>query len=110
MAGPGNVPLAETAAGRTLLGLVGLVGRDLPRSEVMAWLTSCPVKAPEARRLTIHASHWDAISRKAGVVGGLDHRQQRLDRYAADTVRVAEDGVRSRDVADARIPPCHGQV
>jgi hypothetical protein len=102
MAGPGNVPLAETAAGRTLLGLIGLVGSDLPRSEVMAWLTSCPIIAPEAHRRAIHPSHWDAISRKAGVVGGLDQWEQRLDRYAAEMERLAEDGIRSGDMADAR--------
>lgn len=102
MAGPGNVPLAETAAGRTLLGLIGMVGSDLPRSEVMAWLTSCPIIAPEAHRRAVHPSHWDAISRKSGVVGGLDQWNQRLDRYADEMERLAEDGIRSGDMADAR--------
>ena len=72
MAGPGNVNLIDTAAGRTLLGLMRLVGRDLPRSELMAWITSCPIAAPGEPRPAIQPSHWDAISRKAGVVGGLD--------------------------------------
>ncbi|MDO8751543.1 MAG: PD-(D/E)XK nuclease family protein, partial [Dehalococcoidia bacterium] len=102
MAGPGNVPLAETAAGRTLVGLVRLVGSDFPRSEVMAWLTGCPVVAPEAPRQSIQPSHWDAISRKAGVVGGLAQWQQRLERYAAEMERLAEEGLGREDVSEAR--------
>ena len=102
MAGPGNVPLAETAVGRTLLGLVRLVGSDLPRSEVMAWLTGCPVISPRTPRLTIHPSNWDAISRKAGVVGGLGQWEQRLDRYAAEMERLAEEAVRVGEVSEAR--------
>ncbi len=102
MAGPGNVPLAETAAGRTLLGLVRLVGTDLPRSEVMAWLTSCPVIAPGAHPQTIQPSSWDGISRKAGVVGGPDQWEQRLNRYGAEMERLAEEGIRLEEVSEAR--------
>ena len=110
MAGPGNMSLAETAAGRTLLGLVRLVGRDLPRSEVMAWLTSCPVIAPGAPTRNIHPSNWDAISRKAGVVGGLDQWEQRLDRYAGDMERLAEEGLRLGDMTGARTSRLRGEA
>ena len=102
MAGPGNVPLSETAAGRTLLGLVRLVGTGLPRSDVMGWLTGCPVVNPEAPRQPIQPSHWDAISRRAGVVGGLEQWQQRLDRYAMEMERSAEDGFKREQVSEAR--------
>jgi len=110
MAGPGNVNLIDTAAGRTLLGLMRLVGRDLPRSELMAWLTSCPIAAPGEPRPAIQPSHWDAISRKAGVVGGLDQWEQRLDRYAGDMERLAEEGLRSGDMPDARTARLEGEA
>jgi len=110
MAGPGNVPLAETAAGRTLLGLIRLVGSDLPRSEVMAWLTSCPIIAPESHRLKIQPSHWDSISRKAGIVAGLDQWEQRLDRYAAEMERLVDEGVRSGDMPEARMSRLKGEA
>ena len=110
MAGPGNVNLIDTAAGRTLLGLMRLVGRDLPRSELMAWLTSCPIAAPGESRPAIQPSHWDAISRKAGVVGGLDQWEQRLDRYAGDMERLAEEGLRLGDMPDARTARLEGEA
>ena len=109
MAGPGNVPLAETTAGRILLGLARLVGSALLRSEVMAWLNSCPVKDPEAHGPIFHPSNWDVISRKAGVVKGLDQWEQRLDRYANDMERLAEEGVRSGDMPEARVTRLKGE-
>jgi hypothetical protein len=102
MAGPGNVPLSETATGRTLLGLVRLVGSDLPRSALMAWLTGCPVAPPGLPRQSIQLSHWDAISRKAGVVGGLAQWQQRLEHYAAGMESLAEGGLGREEVSEGR--------
>lgn len=102
MAGPGNVPLAETAAGRTLLGLIRLVGSDLPRSALMAWLTGCPIVHQGGHRRSIQPSRWDAISREAGVVEGLAQWEQRLGRYAAELERLAEEGLRREEVTEAR--------
>ena len=48
IAGPSTERLAATPVGRMLKGIVDLAGSDLPREEVMRWLTSCPVKPPAA--------------------------------------------------------------
>ncbi len=102
MAGPGNVPLAETAAGRTLLGLVRLVGSDLPRNALMAWLTGCPIVPQGGHRRSIQPSRWDAISRQAGVIGGLAQWEQRLGRHAAELERLAEESLEREEVTEAR--------
>ena len=80
IAGPSTERLAATPVGRMLKGIVDLVGSDLPREEVMRWLTSCPVKPPAAG---FSPSRWDAISREAGVVVGIDQWRDRLANYAA---------------------------
>ena len=80
IAGPSTERLAATPVGRMLKGIVDLVGSDLPREEVMRWLTSCPVKPPSAG---FSPSRWDAISREAGVVVGIDQWRDRLANYAA---------------------------
>ena len=80
IAGPSTDRLAATPVGRMLKGIVDLVGSDLPREEVMRWLTSCPVKPPSAG---FSPSRWDAISREAGVVVGIDQWRDRLANYAA---------------------------
>ena len=80
IAGPSTERLAATPVGRMLKGIVDLAGSDLPREEVMRWLTSCPVKPPSAG---FSPSRWDAISREAGVVVGIDQWRDRLANYAA---------------------------
>ena len=80
IAGPSTERLAATPVGRMLKGIVDLVGSDLPREEVMRWLTSCPVKPPAAG---FSPSRWDAISREAGVVVGIDQWRDRLANHAA---------------------------
>jgi hypothetical protein len=102
VAGPGNVPLAETAAGRTLLGLVRLAESDLPRGALMAWLAGCPIVSPGAPRRLIQPSRWDAISRQAGVIKGAAQWEQRLERYAAELERLAEEGLSREEVTEAQ--------
>ena len=80
IAGPSTERLAATPVGRMLKGIVDLAGSDLPREEVMRWLTSCPVKPPAAG---FSPSRWDAVSREAGVVVGIDQWRDRLANYAA---------------------------
>ena len=88
MAGPGRKSLGDTAAGRALTGLLklaaGLRSNDeLRRDDVMAWLTGCPIRRPqEIDRAAFSPSRWDAISRKAGVVRGLEQWRGRLSAYA----------------------------
>jgi hypothetical protein len=92
MAGPGGVTLRETAAGRTLLGLMGLADGALPRDAAMDWLTGCPVWPPDGvARRSFSPSRWDALSREAGIVGGAAQWQDRLERHAREMERRAEE-------------------
>ncbi|MDE0196736.1 MAG: PD-(D/E)XK nuclease family protein [Caldilineaceae bacterium] len=84
IAGPSTQRLAATPVGRMLKGIVDLAGSGLPREDVMRWLTSCPVK-PSSRGFS--PSRWDAISREAGVVAGIEQWRDRLASYAASQQR-----------------------
>ena len=101
-AGPGTVPLSDTAVGRTLTGLVGLADGELPRDTVMEWLTGCPVSPPQLPGGVFHASQWDAISRRAGVVRGLEQWQTRLDMHATRMERLVESEVPREGLSEAR--------
>ena len=88
VAGPGQKTLGETAAGRTLLGLLRLSAslnteHPLRRDEVMGWLTGCPIRTPSGlRREEFSPAAWDAISRRAGVIAGINQWRARLGAYA----------------------------
>ena len=97
-AGPTAGRLGSTPVGRMVKGMVDLAGGDLPRDEVMRWLTSCPVKSTTAG---FRPSRWDAISRDAGVVGGIEQWDERLRRYAARQDRAASD--QSDDIPEAKL-------
>ena len=87
-AGPTAGRLGSTPVGRMVKGMVDLAGGDLPRDEVMRWLTSCPVKSAASG---FRPSRWDAISRDAGIVGGIEQWRDRLARYAGRQERTADD-------------------
>ena len=91
VAGPDPSPLSQTAVGRALTGLMKLAGSDFARDDVMSWLTGCPVKPPGTPASRFVPSRWDAISRKAGVVRGLEQWDLRLAAYADNLERRADD-------------------
>lgn len=67
--GPAVRTLAQTAAGRVLLGLLRLPAERFSRRAVVAWLDSGPIlEAPGGDRAP--APRWDALSRAVGVVAG----------------------------------------
>ena len=109
VAGPGTGLLRNTASGRTLMGLLDLADGEFPRARVMAWLTGCPVHpkdVPEA----FNPSTWDALTRRAGIVGGLEQWRDRLDQYAkaieSDTAsRLARD-----EISEARANILHQEA
>lgn len=113
VAGPDPTPLSQTAVGRALSGMMNLAGSDFARDDVMVWLTGCPVKPPGTPAARFVPSRWDAISRRAGVVRGLEQWESRLAAFAANQERQAEgeergeiqpyqaDGLR-RDASAAR--------
>jgi ATP-dependent helicase/nuclease subunit B len=71
----GGRPISESFAGRGLLGLLHLQGRFFARGAVLNWLSSLP-HGGEGPSL----AQWDRISRKAGVVRGVDQWRDRLRR------------------------------
>ena len=97
-AGPTAGRLGSTPVGRTVKGMVDLAGGDLPRDEVMRWLTSCPVKSTASG---FRPSRWDAISRDAGVVGGIEQWDERLKRYAERQEWAAND--QNEDIPEAKL-------
>ncbi len=102
LAGPGRDLLADTPAGRTIQGLLDIPGNDFRRDEVMEWLTGCPVKARTSTNEEFSPSQWDAISRDAGVVAGLDQWRERLASYAEFTRDGADQGQRDESISEAR--------
>ena len=102
MAGPGRDTLASTGVGRTLLGLLNLSKGEFRRSDVMAWLTGCPVSPPSGRTPGFNPSHWDSLTRKAGIVGGLDQWRDRLTTHSAQLLDDADRRERAEEITGAR--------
>ena len=74
--GQGVQTLAQTAAGRALLGAFGLVDHDFRRDDVLGWLASAPLLQSDGRWVPL--ARWDRLSRRAGVVGGVEQWTTRL--------------------------------
>jgi len=70
--------LADSVAGRTLLGALSLGDRDLRRSEVMAFAAGAPMRFGGR---PVPAAAWERISRAAGVVAGAPQWNARLARH-----------------------------
>ena len=83
--GPGIRTLAATVPGTTLLGALALPDHGFRRDAVMAWLASAPVLEPATGR-PVPGAQWDALSRRAGVVSGAKHWEDRLERLRVDLV------------------------
>jgi len=78
---PATHTLAQSVAGRILLGLLDLAAGSFRRVEVMTWLRSAPILDPATGR-RVPAPWWDRLAREAGVAGGLDQWRARLARAA----------------------------
>jgi RecB family exonuclease len=102
VAGPNPVSLADTGVGRALTGLVQLSDGRLDREAVANWLTGCPVGAGKDVPRDLSPSQWDAISRAAGIVRGLDQWTARLGRYAGELERLSQRGEDLGEMAGAR--------
>ena len=98
--GPGTRRLADTVAGRVLLGLLHLADGDLRRDQVAAFLASGPVLDPDARR-PVPAARWDVLSRRAGVVGGREQWHARLERHARATTAELDTARGDDDTSEA---------
>ena len=102
MAGPGRESLADTAVGRALSGLLRLSEGELRRADVMAWLTACPIRPPTGRTPGFNPSHWDSLTRKAGIVSGLDQWRSRIDAYAKRLIEDATRREKAEEITEAR--------
>ena len=102
MAGPGRETLAGTAVGRTLTGLLGLPGGEFRRAEVMDWLTGCPVRPHIGHVADFNPSRWDSITRKAGIVRGLDQWRNRLNLHAKQLTEEAARQAKAEEITEAR--------
>jgi RecB family exonuclease len=77
-------PLAERPLGRQTLALLALYDSDLSRVSVMDFLTDARLPAELRDRFGgVPAARWDALSREAGVVTGIQQWRERLEAYAA---------------------------
>lgn len=76
--GPSARRLADSVAGRVLVGAVDLTAADFARDAVAAWWNAGPILDVGGRRLP--GARWDLVSRAAGVVGGAEQWRARLGR------------------------------
>ena len=85
--GPPIRTLAQSLAGRALLGLYRAAGSGYRRDIVADWITSAPLVW---RGKPVPSHRWDEVSREAGVVRGADQWERRLQAWAADQESFAE--------------------
>lgn len=86
--GPSARRLADSAAGRALLGALDLPANEWGRGDVMALLAEAPVV--DATGTWAPTRRWDELSRAAGVVGGIDDWRDKLA-HLQRTLRLALD-------------------
>ena len=102
VAGPDRSTLADSAVGRALTGLLAMSGSDFRRVDVMSWLTGCPIRPAGGRATGFNPSRWDSLTRKAGIVRGMEQWRSRLNLYAE---RLCEDAARrsgAEEITEAR--------
>ena len=102
IAGPDPMPLSDTAVGRTLTGLMQLSDGEFTRDAVTSWLTGCPVRPPGGDLTGFSPSRWDAITKSAGVVVGLERWTRRLERYAFELELSSETGEEQGELSEGR--------
>ena len=102
VAGPDRQTLADSAAGRTLTGLLSMPGGEFRRADVMEWLTSCPVRPPGAAGGGFSPSRWDSLTRAAGVVRGPEQWRERLGHHATRLKEEATGRLDAGEITEAR--------
>jgi ATP-dependent helicase/DNAse subunit B len=89
----GGNPLSRTQTGKSTLLLLDLVGSNFRRGEVMEFLTFAPLAWDRFLPEEPSTSHWDLISREAGIVEGRKQWEDRLTSWIAQQVQQeGEDG------------------
>jgi len=72
---PKGTKLSDTSPGKTLHGILELINSDIPRKDMMEWISECPINLSNPLSSPLE---WDHISRVANVVSGLDQWRERL--------------------------------
>ena len=109
VAGPDPTTLAETAVGRTLIGLMELADGDFQRGLVTSWLTGCPVRSP-SRSVRLNPSRWDRLSKEAGIVRGIGQWRDRLEKYAARLEESISDPTMTSEMSEGRLRGIRAQA
>jgi ATP-dependent helicase/nuclease subunit B len=86
MHGPSVRTLAQTVAGRTLLGALALADEQFSRTAVVRWMSAAPIRFDGNR---VRSARWARTARRAGVVRGADQWTDRLGRVAISDDRAA---------------------
>lgn len=76
--GPSRVALDESVAGRALCAALELPSDRWRRDRVMALISTAPLRHGDR---PVRPASWEALSRNAGVVGGLADWQTKLERH-----------------------------
>src|SRR6185369_6151160 len=79
MHGPSVRTLAQTVAGRTLLGALALADDAFGRPSVLRWMSAAPIRTGSGR---LKASRWARTALRAGVVRGAEQWTDRLGQRA----------------------------
>ena len=96
VAGPDPSPLRNSVPGRLLTGLLDVFRQDLGRGALMQWLADAPVwNVASNRSAAGELQRWEAISRQAGVVRGVEQWRERVSRLAAE-LRPQDDRAESQ--------------
>lgn len=109
IAGPDRTTLAETAVGRTLVGLMEMADGDLQRGQVTSWLAGCPVRSP-SRETRLNPSRWDRLSKEAGIVRGIGQWRDRLEKYAARWEESISDPAVAEEMSEGRLRGIRAQA
>ena len=80
--GPNPRRLADSVAGRVLLGALDLPSARWRRDRVIALVSAGPLRSDDER---VRPTAWDELSRNAGVVADLSDWRLKLDRYRDTT-------------------------
>lgn len=108
--GPSGRTLADSLAGRGLVAMLNLEGRDFRRDEVFALLSVASATVPRgetpSNQSTLAADlvmAWERVSRRAGVARGSDQWKTRLNGYADEQRKTARQEQRDPDRVEGRV-------
>lgn len=89
-AAPSRRRLRDTILARTVLALLALPESDFRRDDVIALLSTAPVLRGDEN--PVRVAEWDRLSRRAGVVRGIEQWRDRCTRARDDVLdRLAEE-------------------